>query len=115
MARDKISKLKKNSTPYFKFKGKQQERGRKKKYGELIDYENLDEKYCKDTKIKIYQFEALNRKIKEPLNIVIIVAKNLKNDKKTHTILFSTDLKQNFQKIIDYHSLRFQIKIDKYF
>ncbi|MBL0707480.1 MAG: transposase, partial [Sulfurimonas sp.] len=113
---DLISKLKKNSTLYFKFNGIQKGRGRKKKYGELIDYENLDEKYCKDTKIekdieiKIYQLEALNRKIKEPLNIVIIIAKNLKNDKRTHTILFSTDLKQNFQKIIDYYSLRFQIE-----
>ena len=115
---DLISKLKKNSVLYLKFKGKQKGRGRKKKYGELIDYENLDEKYCKDTKIekdieiKIYQFEALNRKIKEPLNIVIIVARNLKNDRRTHTVLFSTDLKQNFQKIIDYYSLRFQIEFN---
>ena len=38
--------------------------------------------------------------------------KNLKNDKRTHTVLFSTDLKQNFQKIIDYYSLRFQIEFN---
>jgi len=36
----------------------------------------------------------------------------LKNNRRTHTILFSTDLKQNFQKIINYYSLRFQIEFN---
>ena len=115
---DLISKLKKNSILYFKFIGKQKKRGRKRKYGELVDYENLDEKYLKDTQIdgdietKIYQLEALNKKILCRLNIVIIASINLKTKKRTHTILFSTDLKQQYEKIIKYYSLRFQIEFN---
>ncbi len=37
-----ISKLKKNSSLYFKFIGEQKGRGRKRKYGELIDTQNMD-------------------------------------------------------------------------
>jgi putative transposase len=113
-----ISKLKKNSNLYFKFKGKQKKRGRKRIYGELIDYENIDEIYLKETKVeddievKIYQFKALHKKITGAVNIVLIFSTNLKNNKTTHTILFSTDLKQEYQKIIDYYSLRFQIEFN---
>jgi len=113
-----ISKLKKNSNLYFKFKGKQKKRGRKRIYGELIDYENIDEIYLKETKVeddievKIYQFEALHKKITGAVNIVLIFSTNLKNNKTTHTILFSTDLEQKYQKIIDYYSLRFQIEFN---
>jgi len=113
-----ISKLKKNSNLYFKFEGEQKERGRKRIYGELVDYENIDQKYLKETKIeedievKIYQFEALHKKITGAVNIVLIFSTNLKNNKTTHTILFSTDLKQEYHKIIDYYSLRFQIEFN---
>ncbi len=37
-----ISKLKKNSSLYFKFEGEQKGRGRKRIYGELVVYQNLD-------------------------------------------------------------------------
>lgn len=113
-----ISKLKKNSNLYLRFKGKQKKRGRKRIYGELIDYENIDEVYLKETKveddieIKIYQFKALHKKITGAVNIVLIFSTNLKNNKTTHTILFSTDLKQKYEKIIDYYSLRFQIEFN---
>jgi len=113
-----ISKLKKNSNLYLKFKGKQKDRGRKRIYGELIDYENIDEKYLKTTKVeddievKIYQFEALHKKITRAVNIVLIFSTNLSTKKTTHTILFSTDLKQKYEKVIDYYSLRFQIEFN---
>jgi len=111
-----ISKLKKNASLYFKFDGEQKVRGRKRIYGELIDYQSIDKKYLKkttihkDIKTKIYQFEALHKKVNGSLNIVLIFSTNLKNKKTTHTILFSTDLNQNYDKIIDYYSLRFQIE-----
>ena len=113
-----ISKLKKNSNLYFKFEGKQKSRGRKRIYGELIDYGNIDKKYLEETKIennikvKIYQFKALHKKITGTVNIVLIFSTDLRNKKTTHTILFSTDLKQKHQKIIDYYSLRFQIEFN---
>jgi len=102
-----ISKLKKNSSLYFKFKGEQKGRGRKRIYGELVDYTTH-----KDIETKIYQFKALHKKINGSLNIILIFSTNLKNKKTTHTILFSTDLKQEYEKIIDYYSLRFQIEFN---
>jgi len=113
-----ISKLKKNASLYFKFRGEQKGRGRKRIYGELIDCQNIDKKYLKKTTIhkdietKIYQFEALHKKVDGSLNIVLIFSTNLKNKKTTHTILFSTDLEQDYEKIIDYYSLRFQIEFN---
>ena len=113
-----ISKLKKNSALYFKCTKKQKGRGRPTIYGERIDVSSLPEKYLKDTQkdkdieIKIYQFEALHKTISGSLNIVIICSKNIKTKKESHTILFSTDLKQDFQKIWDYYSLRFQIEFN---
>jgi len=113
-----ISKLKRNSNLFFKFTGEQKERGRPRIYGELIDYENIDEKYCKKTTIdgdietKIYKLEALSKKISGTLNTIVIVSKNSKMNKVSHTILFSTDLNQEYQNIIDYYSLRFQIEFN---
>lgn len=113
-----ISKLKRNSKLFFPFNGEQKSRGRKRIYGEVVDYENIDDKYLKETKqeenkeIKIYQFEALNKSIKGKLNIVIIIERNTHNNKSSRTILFSTDLDQHYQKIRDYYSLRFQIEFN---
>jgi putative transposase len=113
-----ISKLKKNSSLYFKFEGEQEGRGRKRIYGELVDYQNMDKKYLKkstidkDIETKIYQFEAIHKKINGSLNIILIFSTNLKTKKITYTILFSTDLEQDYNKIIEYYSLRFQIEFN---
>lgn len=113
-----ISKLKKNASLYFKFKGEQKVTGRKRIYGELLDYDNIDAKYLKETKIdgnmktNIYQMEVIHKRIYGAINIVILYSTNTINNKTTHTILFSTDLDQEYQKIIDYYSLRFQIEFN---
>jgi len=113
-----ISKLKKNSNLYFKFDGVQKKRGRKKVYGDVVEYDNIDEHYLQesssegDIEIEIYQLEVIHKKIAIPLNVVIIVAKNIKSHKQTHTILFSTDLEQSYKKIRDYYALRFQIEFN---
>jgi len=113
-----ISKLKKNSKLYFKFDGEQKGRGRKRIYGDVIDYDNLDEKYLKETHIKddielkFYQFEVLNKKITGSINAVVVVTKKISTNQKTHRIIFSTDLNQNHKEIIDYYSLRFQIEFN---
>ena len=46
------------------------------------------------------------------MNVIIIFSTNIKNNKSTHTILFSTDLAQEYKQIIDYYSLRFQIEFN---
>ena len=42
---DIISKLKNNSSLYYKFQGKQKGRGRPRKYGDPIDYNNISDEY----------------------------------------------------------------------
>ena len=113
-----ISKLKKNSSLYFPFTGEQKGRGRKRKYGELLNYQDMDKKYLKETRVdkeietKIYQFQAISKTINDPLNVILIFSTNLTTKKITHTLLFSTDLEQGYEKIIDYYSLRFQIEFN---
>jgi putative transposase len=113
-----ISKLKKNSELYLKFTGVQKSRGRKRIYGYKIDYNNLNTKDLKETKIdgdnelKFYQIEVLNKKIHGAVNAIIIVAKKLSTNQQTHKIIFSSDLNQDYKEIIDYYSLRFQIEFN---
>lgn len=113
-----ISKLKVNSKLYFKFEGEQTGKGRKRKYGEKIDFYNMDKKYLKesikedDIETKIYQFEALSETIYCPLNVILILSKNLKTNRVSITLLFSTDLNLEYKKIIDYYSSRFQIEFN---
>ena len=110
--------MKNNSKLYLKFTGEQKSRGRKRIYGNEIDYNNLQQKYLKETEIdgdkelKFYQIEVLNKKINGAINIVIIVARNLSTNQKTHKIIFSTDLNQDYKQIVDYYSLRFQIEFN---
>ena len=100
-----ISKLKKNSKLYLKFDGEQKTRGRRRIYGDEIDYDNLDKKYLKETqtkddiKLKFYQIKAIHKKITGAINIVIVVTTKLSTNQKTHRIIFSTDLNQDYKQI----------------
>lgn len=111
-----ISKLQKNSALYYPYEGEQKKRGAPRKYGDKIDYENIDDKYLKETNteknviIKIYQIEMLHEKFATKLNIVIIQKNNAITKKIAHVVLFSDDLDLEYKKIIDYYSLRFQIE-----
>ena len=46
-----ISKLNRNTALYLPFSGKYSGRGRPKKYGEKVDYQNMDEQYLVSTSI----------------------------------------------------------------
>ncbi len=113
-----ISKLKNNSGLYLQYDGVQKNRGRKRIYGEKVDYSKIDDKYLieeiiDDNKIiKNYQFKALSKTINQLLNIIIIQAYNTKTLKTDHKILFSTDIELEAKKIIEYYSLRFQIEFN---
>ncbi len=48
----------------------------------------------------------------QALNVVILVKTNLKTSACSHVILFSSDLKLSYEKIIDYYKLRFQIEFN---
>lgn len=111
-----ISKLRKDSALEFPNKEEYSGRGRPKKYGDKIDYDNLSDRYLKGTTTdgdivtKVYQMEMLHRKFSKPLNIVIIKKINTKTKQSAHNVLFSSDLTLKYDKVIDYYSLRFQIE-----
>jgi putative transposase len=73
-----ISKLHRNSALYFPYSGKYSGRGKRKKYGDRVDYDNIPEEYLKETtceesiQTKIYQMTLLHKLFAQQLNVVII-------------------------------------------
>ena len=113
-----ISKLRNNSALFLKFTGEYSGKGRRKLYGERINYAQLNESHLKSDNTKnkirerIYQFEALHKTIPNSLNIVIIHRENSITGKNAHIVLFSTDLDLSWDKVVDYYRLRFQIEFN---
>lgn len=113
-----ISKLQHNSALYFPYQGPYSGRGRRKKYGDKIDYDHIPAQYLKETKIEdgiqtnIYQMQMWHKLFPQLLNIVIIRKTNLQTGAKAHVILFSSDLTLAYDKLIDYYRLRFQIEFN---
>ncbi len=113
-----ISKLKKNSKLYFSYDGEYSGRGAPKKYGDRINYKNIPTKFLKKSiceksiKTDIYQMTMIHKLFSQKLNIVIMVKENLKNKASDFVILFSSDLDLDYEKLIDYYKLRFQIEFN---
>ena len=113
-----ISKLQHNSALYFPYEGTYRGHGAHRKYGDKIDYNCIPSKYLKETtteksvQIKIYQMAMLHKRFAKKLNVVIIVKTNLKTHSRGHVILFSSDVKLAYDKLVDYYKLRFQIEFN---
>ena len=113
-----ISKLAVNSALYFRYAGTYSGRGPHKKYGERVKYAALPGAYRQQTTTakgictEIYQFTALHQLFAQPLNVVVIVKTNTETGARAHAILFSSDLNQTYDQIIDYYTLRFQIEFN---
>lgn len=113
-----ISKLRNNSALYFAWAGIYSGKGRPPIYGDRVDYNNLPAANLKSDETKkhlhtcIYQLDVIHKKFADPLNVVIICKTNVKTGKAARVILFSTDLKLEWQNIIDYYRLRFQIEFN---
>ncbi len=113
-----ISKLRCDAALYEPFTGKYSGRGRRRKYGTKINARQMNQKFLKSDsrdkgiRTQIYQATLLNKEFACPLNVVIILKTNLLTQKQAHIILFSTDLKLAYEKVVDYYSLRFQIEFN---
>ena len=109
-----ISKLRWDAALYFAWDGE----GHKCKYGKRVDYAHLPEKYLQSSVVKdgfqtcTYQAQLLHKEFPVPLNVVVIVKKNLATQAWGHVILFSSDLKLSCQNLVDYYALRFQIEFN---
>jgi len=113
-----ISKMRSDAAIYPAFEGEHTGPGPKPKYGAKIDVRKPDKKFLQETSVKdhvrtdIYQGQFYNKEFAFALNVVILVKTNLETNAQAHVILFSTDLKQAYDKIIKFYSLRFQIEFN---
>lgn len=115
-----ISKLTSKAVLYEPHDGK----GRKRKYGKRIDYDKLSSNgkyYYKtitdeensDIKIDVYHFPSIWTKfLPVKINVVVLIATNIKTGKVARRVLFSNDLSFTPEQIIEYYSLRFQIEFN---
>jgi hypothetical protein len=114
-----ISKMRSDAALFPAFDGEYAGTGRPPKYGKKLDVRNLDhDKYLKATstdknvRTQVYQGQFYNKEFAFALNVVIILKTNLLTQAQAHVILFSTDLEQDYAKIIKFYSLRFQIEFN---
>ena len=113
-----ISKLRCDAALYFPYNEPQKKRGANKKYGDKLTYDQIPERYLKDSQVvkgiqtNIYQMQLWHKLFPDRLNIVIIVKTNLKTQARAHVVLFSSDLDLAYDKLIDYYRLRFQIEFN---
>ncbi len=111
-----ISKLRHDAALYFLYDGEQKPRGRRKRYGDKVNYQALPQKYLvattQEEKIQTltYQATMLHKSFAQPLNVVIVVKINLVTGTQGHAVLFSSDLSLAHDKLIDYYVLRFQLE-----
>lgn len=113
-----ISKMRSDVALYEAFEGQYAGKGPRPKYGKKLEVRCLNDKYLKATSTekniltKIYQGTLYNKEFAFALNVVVILKTNLLTNAQAHVVLFSTDLNLDYEKIIKYYSLRFQIEFN---
>lgn len=113
-----LSKLRCDAALYLPYTGPYAGRGPHRKYGERLNYAHLPAAYCKASVIEdniqtnTYQMPVWHESFPALLNVVILVKTNLETGAQAHVILFSSDLTLNYEKLVDYYSLRFQIEFN---
>jgi putative transposase len=120
-----ISKLRSTAALYLPFSGESNSmaarpRGRKRVYGEKLAMDAIPESMLVKTennnehKTEIYHLNAHAKNTfgQKLLNVVIQRKTRLCDQKVATNIWFSTDPNLDFQTLLDYYSLRFQIEFD---
>ena len=113
-----ISKMRRDAALYEKYEGEYSGRGPKNKYGTKVDYNRLPTKYWKKSQregeliTNYLNGLFLHKEFGQAINVVIIERINLKTKKVGHAILFSSDVGLDWEKLLDYYSLRFQIEFN---
>ena len=114
-----ISKFRINTALYFPSTLPYAGRGRPRIYGERFNPQEIDTQYRVSTETQgnitteVYQVSKLrHKKFPDPLNVVCILKTHLLTEKKSHLLLFTSDLALDAEKIIDYYRLRFQIEFN---
>jgi len=111
-----ISKLRYDAALYFPYHGPYSGRGKRKKYGEKLDYRHMPAAALQassveeDIETQIYQMHLWHKKFADLLHVVVIVKTHLKTQAVAHVVLFSSDLDLPYGQLIDYDRLRFQLE-----
>ena len=113
-----ISKLRVNTALYFSSRETPYAgRGRPRLYGQRFNPQQIDkwristETHANIT-TEVYQAQLRHKKFPDPLNVVCILKTQLRTEKKSHVLLFSSDLALDAETLIDYYALRFQIEFN---
>lgn len=113
-----ISKLRRDAVLFEKYEEEYSGRGAKKKYGKRLRYDLLPVKYLQKSEpdgqqiVNYYAGEFWHKEFAEKIKVVIIVKIDVAKRKLGHAILFSSDLELDWEKLVDYYSLRFQIEFN---
>ena len=113
-----ISKLRVNTALYFPATTPYAGRGRPRLYGQRFNPQQIDPKWRISTQThanittEVYQAQLRHKKFPDPLNVVCILKTHLRTEKKSHVLLFSSDLALDAETLIDYYALRFQIEFN---
>ena len=115
-----ISKLRVNTVSlYFPATGfPHAGRGRPRLYGQRLNPQQIDAKWRisrqthANITTEVYQAKLHHKKFPDPLNVVCILKTHLPTEKKSHLLLFSSDLALDAETLIDSYALRFQIEFN---
>jgi len=113
-----ISKLRHNAVLFFPYCGPKPPRGPTPRYGDRLDYTALpldarlamvsEGRFATET----YALTLRHKDFPEPLNVVVIAKTDTRSHKRSHVVLFSTDLVLSPSQLADYYALRFQIEFN---
>ncbi|MEO0533781.1 MAG: transposase [Cyanobacteria bacterium P01_A01_bin.123] len=113
-----ISKLRSDLALHQPYTGS----NKRAKYGLRLDYQALPVAWLTQQSVTSgrtgtlqtnrYQGTAVHEQFAYPLNVVILEKINLRTQARGHVILFSSDLALAADVLVDYYSLRFQIKFN---
>jgi len=111
-----VSKLHRNAALFEPYRGEYSGRGRRPKYGDRLDYQQLPEQHLnsdstqQNIRTLVYQLPVWHKLFPDLLNVVIIVKINTLTQARAHVVLFSSDPDLSYERMIQLYRLRFQLE-----
>ena len=109
---DVISKLRGDVNLRYLHTGEQKQRGRKRKYDGKVDFTDLSRFTCikaMQPSVDLYTQRVWHVSLKREIRVVYLIDRRVPNRVRT-CLLFSTDVEQDPQQIVQFYKLRFQIE-----
>lgn len=113
-----ISKLRHDAALYEPYEGPQARRGAQRKYGAKVNYHDLPPQALVSTEVAdgvqthTYQGVYWHKAFGRQLNVVVVVKTKLADGKRSHVVLFSSDLTLGAAQVVEYYRLRFQLEFN---